>query len=485
MPTIGVLNVSPLSFDQNNPFLTGLGKGQDIATNFQNQQLLRQQILDAQYKNQMAAAQAQYAQPTAYAELLQKQAQPGLTQAETSERNQLAQGYGIANQLAQAGLPYNLIKKISEAQQAQNTIYTDPTINRIAQAANASKAGLGDTLRAYGLLPNELPPQGTGLPANQPSPGSPESKLPTLPVNTQKVDAAFTNAQNNPSLAVPHPLSGIQNAPGINALTAPRVSGSNDTAKNWALYGSPLAPGQASGLEEQAKKDVDEYQKEMNESNENANKANAMTRDLDSFKNAYAKAKYKGPVGGMAPSSGLLTALLPGNLTPEQTLDSLSSKMIAGLRSEAVGGRVTNDQVNNWLSKMKPGRAMEEGAVNNISNILGSSADREKERPAFIDKAVKSGIPIQTAKALYNKYDNERPPYDPISMTPIKENIGSWPSYISQEAIDALHNQKPFMPNVPKGGLVTVVTPNGRTLRLPLEGAERLIKEHPDHKRIE
>jgi len=51
-----------------------------------------------------------------------------------------------------------------------------------------------------------------------------------------------------------------------------------------------------------------------------------------------------------------------------------------------------------------------------------------------------------------------------------------------KKAIEASAKATESAPTAETGGMVKVVSPDGKIIRLPKEGAERLIKDHPDHK---
>jgi hypothetical protein len=135
----------PLSFDQNNPFLTGIGKGQQmVGTALQDRQLsLANQLAQAtlpyaapkaeadlqskQLANALDQNTLNYAPQMSQAELAIKQAQPGLIQAQTGETN------------AQTGLigqqtKFYPLKALIEAQQANQSS------NRFGQAYQLAKA---------------------------------------------------------------------------------------------------------------------------------------------------------------------------------------------------------------------------------------------------------------------------------------------------------------------------------------------------------
>lgn len=561
MPTTSVLQVSPLSFDQNNPFLAGLQKGQTIGSNFQNQDLVRQQIQAAQYANQMARAQAQYAQPTALAELLQKQAQPELTQAQAAQANAIAQLHGTQAQLAQKGLPYaggsaqaDMQQKQANALQTgianqvagasapsnifknQASAFSNPIYSNALQQSRLTGEPIKSILQRWGVIPSDVP-----LPApnagNQgaPSPQNTQQGGPNiLPVNpNQMADQAARQAMALPPTGMTPQMSGsIQQALGgpqtLTPATAPKLFSGN-TEQNVGLYGSPLNPYQMAGAkaatEAQAKTNVTAWNNLTDNLNKDADNATKLNNALNQFSDAYDKSKLTGPGLGAIPVKGKIGAAinyLSHDVTNEQEADQ-ASKNMQGLVAHGIFPQRTTNTDLAWLQDFKPGRENTPLAKQSIVDFMQKDTVRQQELANMAAAARQMGVDPKTTDTLLNNYNNQRPVYNWYSRKPNDNFMGTWPEYLdpryiasvqagkgyvippkfsdAQQAADwqktlaintgktpAATNWKASSPAVNpeqvNQQMAVVQAPNGQQYHLPADQADRLLKDHPDHKRV-
>jgi len=406
----------PLSFQQANPLLAGIQAGEQIygqgVKNAYLGKTLAQQLQAMQLQNAARQAGLPYVGPQAAATLSQTQAQTPLLQSEAA-RNQAAiplLGAQAQQARAQAGMLGEqralLAGEIpSLIARSQGSVFTDPIMQRAFELSQAQRAGIAPALQSFGI--------------NVPGAAN-------TPISEQ--------AASSGGLA---PISGA-------ATTAtpggtPNMFGGNPS-QNYGLFGSPYNPIQLQGLLAQAKTGGTTGITQYNTAQADAAKAGDLGIQLknltDQFQKAYAKTDLKGGALGMLPSHFSSAAQTADNAS--QNMAGLVAKMIAG-------GRVTNYEMQ-YVANMKPNRGMNPEAAREVSDFLKQKSIRMQEEAPFLNAARQQGIDVQTAQALWNSYNNQRPVYDFDQNKPNTQFQNSWKDYLTPQAVQAVKNGQGYVP---------------------------------------
>jgi len=448
---------------------SGLG---NAVKNYQQSQMSAAQIQQQQLANQLTQVKLKYADPEEKAALAQAQALPGLTnaqmqaalgQANLSNQNAkwvgpqaqayAAAQYGQANQ-ANAGARYtgaqqNLLQQQTPAlvQQQQEKLFSDPIIQRQYQLQLAMQQNpqLSQQLQNLGIAPNQ---------GAQQAPQAPQQAGPYAGI-AQGLQQMFGGGQTSPS-------------------TTPNAYGGN-SAQNFALFGSPLDPGQMqqylSAGKTAGSTGVTNYNEALKSANDAAQDATQMKQFHSQFEDAYNKSTYKGPTLGSTPSTGPTTALVPGDLSNEQRADNAAQNMQALMTKLMNFKRLTNYELN-FTGGLKLNRSMAPAAVDQIGNFLDAKTQRLQELPQFLTAAKNSGIDAQTAQVLYNMYDNQKPVFNFQRNKTNSANTNGWKDYLSSDAVNAVKNGQPYVPNVNKmsRSQIDQLSPQTRAMAVQMMG---------------
>lgn len=428
LPVIPIQAETP---QQANPFATSLGMLNDaIKGSIVNQYLpqqLQAQILQQQMQNQMIQPETQMANQFAQAKLANMQIDAPYKQALMQEIFQgkiplnqaMSAMYGTEAQTGQELMPYKV-------QEQQGKVFSDPILQRLFETGLANKTG-------------QIPSQylgSVGLPTNQQVNNQATQGMPNL---GSVIAGGIQNRGLNPI---------ANNLPsGANPVNSPKGFG-GDTFQNFALFGSPLNPIQMaqmkSGAETAGKTGVTTWNDALNHANSDSDLGNQLEQATNQFKAGYDKATYKGPSLGTLPATGWKTALLPGNLTPEQDTDN-ASQNLAALRAKLIaGGRVTNYEFQ-FVQNLKPNRAMTPQTAQMTSDFLSQRAKQMQEMPKFLEAAQQQGLDVRTAQNLWNMYRQQRPVYNFQTRTPYNQFIGSWRDYLNPDAVQAAQTGQSYL----------------------------------------
>lgn len=428
---IPVIPIQPETPAQANAFATGLGMLNDaVRGSIVNQYLpqqLQSQILQQQLQNKMLYPETQMAQDFANAKLQSLQSEAPYKQALVQEimqgripLNQSMAGlYGTEAQTGQALLPYKV-------QGAQGDLFKDPILQRLFETGLANRTGQipSSYLGSVGLPTN-------GQVNNQASEGMPD------------LGSFIAGGVQNRGI---NPIS--NNLPSY-ANTANSPSGFGGNAfQNYALFGSPVNPIIMQQLKSQAettgKTGVTTWNDALTHANTDSDLGNQLEQATNQFKEGYDRATYKGPTLGVLPTTGWKTALLPGNLSPEQDTDN-ASQNLAALRAKLItGGRVTNYEFQ-FVQNLKPNRAMTPETAQMTSDFLSQRAKQMQELPKFLETAQQAGLDVRTAQNLWNMYRQQRPVYNFQTRTPYTQFTGSWRDYLNPDAVQAAQTGQPYL----------------------------------------
>ncbi len=424
------MNFQILSPDQANPILYGMGKGAAIAgqqqanigqgiTNAMNQaklpyvgQMARQQLVQSELQNALSQNTLNYAPATSRSDIALKNAQataqnalPSLYSAQARDALSKATLTYAQSKLLNAQTPYLV-------QQQQEKLYSDPIMSRLyqmglAQKTNAISPDLLGTITGNGGVPS---PSGT----------------PPQVANTSNLIA-------NPNNAIP--------------ATAPKAFSGNGFT-NWALFDNPYNPIQYAAAQksavDNASTSVASYKNYQTEASKDADIANQTINLLHQFDSNYQNANYKGSTFGELPVKGLMSGLVPGNLSAEQGADNASQNIAATIAKLVAGGRVTNYEMQ-YISNLKPNRSMTPQTEQMAVNFLNAKMTRLKEQQQFLNAAKSQGVDPQTASTLWQNYETQRPVYDFQSGRTNTNFQGDWKSFLNPNAVAAAQNGQSYV----------------------------------------
>jgi hypothetical protein len=422
-----VMSFPILSPQQASPVLYGASNALNMANQFmQNQQLAKQlpfitpelqQKLEAQkLANALQQNTLNFAPQMSAAELAAKQAQPGLINAQAAAQRALPGLYGAESasdyaNAARAQVAANLMRQQTPflVQQEQEKLFSDPILSRLNQLNIAQRTG-----------------------------AIPQSSLSFLTGSGQEQPASSSQfSAVNPNLPA-----------GASPVTTPKAFTGNDTATNWAMFGSPYNPIQMSAMQAQAKSaaetGVTSWNDAQKEAAADADLANNTNNLLNQFKSNYGKSFYKGSTLGTLPSQGKVTALMPGDLSAEQATDNASQNIAAAVAKLIAGGRVTNYEMQ-YINQLKPNRAMTPQTAQLAANFLGAKMSRLQQQQQFLNAARNQGIDVQTAQTLWQNYNNQAPVFNFNKNQPINYPKNYWKNFLTPQAVqDARQGNLPF-----------------------------------------
>lgn len=436
-------NFQPLSFEQNNPALTGVKAGQDIfkqgVENAYLPSTLAQQLQQLKYNNQILAPQAQYAPQITLAKLAESQAQApyirALTGAIPSE---------IDLREAQAGF-YG-----SDAEKNRFLIRNPQYINPDAYiyGSPAARADLG-----YGGQ-------------NDPNVNTNQSSTHGVGNNTINGSQQDVDQMNQMHPGDTYSLKGdgsVGNSPPP-----------SNTASSLIMR--KLHPLEYKAKEHQQASNIDINNKLISEAAGKASGAIDVDNTIKRMRAIYPQLAWyeKGPgLGGVHAITNAAQEFDQGGAALQQHLLSAWQQ-----------GRITDKDIG-FVNKLGIGRHLNQDAFNTITDFTQSLQKRIAEEPKFYAAAAKAGIPPSISQALWTAYKQERPVYDYDKQKPLNGNINSWKDYLSPEAQNAIIDQGgEFSPRTHIDGKERVTAPNGDIYAIPQKSVMQFLMDHKDHERV-
>jgi hypothetical protein len=450
-----------ISFDEANPMLVGMERGQKLG---QSAMMFPQDMQAKILANQIAAVQAKYAEPMAGQALTKAQqenqwnpkiwqSEIGLRGAQTGLANQQTQWYGkktasdIALQNAQTQQA-----SIEAQQNLLKLNYLKAQLGQNGQTGAAAAGGGG----------------GMGQPGMQPTGGS----------SPAMGGGAATQPQGMQAPASPNGIYGIQTP----QLTQADIF-------NKMMLGMDTFTPKMENAKKQQQDQYDQFQKGLASSIQEANAANSMNQAISVFNQAMDKSFYKGSRLGHAPSSGFLSP--PGDLSPEQTADRSALQMLPSAietLKDAMGSARFSNLDMNMASKMKFDRTMTDDARATQTQWVNGVNDRIMEKSKFLSTLgnPQSGAKKTDADLLWSAYQQDFPLISSDGKSYQGSNLGNWPLYTTPKAIASIQatgtyspsksEKNVFMMNVPdgKGGYVQMPIKKGKVESAFRKGAKPL-----------
>jgi len=298
-------------------------------------------------------------------------------------------------------------------------------INKLSGGGNAPT----DTQNEPAMAPESM---GSGNPMAEPM-------APTAPIDNSVGGATnpFSTGANQPS-ALPG------SAPTYNRNANALGTGTMGAASPQAVTNAGEA-GLKSQSEAEGKAITEQWQQRQDEARESVSGAQEMTRQLEKLDDARSRLKRVNIAGIDIPlESGAIAGRLPGFSDAAQDSDLALNNLVAARLKAWQTGKVTNMDLG-FGKGLKPGRFMNDAAYNNEVNYEHGLSDRMQEYPAYLAKVQQLGLlPVQS-DAIWARYVNEKPFYDPQKKEVLDKNLGTWESYLTPESV-----QETFSPSFRK-----------------------------------
>lgn len=440
-------NWERMSFAEANPLLTGMQAGQQLA----KAPFDIQSMLIANQLNQLQAQKAQKLMP-----FVEPMAQQELQKAQLENKYyapNIQSEIGLRN--AQAGLAGQQSKYYGANIQSEMDLRKAQT-----QEANALAGKYGIEAQQQALFNKIL--------QNRFQPGQKSSATGGI----EGSSVTQTGAQVGGQAAAPVSTTyGIQN---------PELT--NDDIINQKVFGIDTYNSKQQKFKEQVLDQYKEFNKGMTESIKAADAAMGMQQAMNVFNNAMNRSTYKGATLGEIPSSGWKTALIPGDLSPEQEADRAANQMlpeaIATLRNAMGTARFSNLDMN-MSRTLKFDRTLNDQTRSTMTSWITAVNDRMKEKARFesVMNNPNSGVTKQEADMLWQDYQNNFPLINSAGDTVQRSNLGNWPLYTTPKAIDSLKRTGSYTPSGREKGTFMMKLPNGEMVPIKKGKVEAAIKK--------
>ena len=418
-----------ISFDEANPLLTGMGKGQQLMqSNIKFPADLQAAILANKLKGQQLEWNPQIWQ----SEIGLRGAQAGLANAEVPYYG--AQTGLVQSQAGMNNLKLNYLRKIlgggqqsggggqsgagadsgySYDSSGQNVVASPAEVGQIAQGGNGSM-------------------QGGGQPSQQPAGG-------------QQQQAPQGNSFYG--VDVPQP--------------------SQSDIANSMLLGIDTFGPKRDNAKTQIQDQYTQYQKGIQDAIQEANAATNLNQAMSVFNNAMDRSTYKGSRLGHLPSSGWEASLVPGDLSPEQEADRSALQMMpAAIETlkDAMGSARFSNLDMNMATKMKFDRTMNDETRQLQSQWVGGVNNRMQEKAKFMQTMgnPRSGAMKSDADQLWTNYQQDFPLISKDGKTFQGSNLSNWPLYTTPKAIAAIRTKGTYTPTAAEKNVFMMQVPDGR-----------------------
>jgi hypothetical protein len=220
--------------------------------------------------------------------------------------------------------------------------------------------------------------------------------------------------------------------------------GMSGTSPTYERFSSNITPGTygatspstvtqvgEKALEEQGKAEAraitDQWQKRQDEIRDQSAGSIEMENQLDRLKQLRGElSKYE---------KGFPLGYLPGVTSAAQESGLVENNLIAARLKAWQSNRITNMDIG-FGKGMKPGRWMNDESFNNEVNYETGLSKRLQEYSVFSNVAQKKGLSPSQADAVWIRYANEQPFYDPKKKQILHDNLDSWENYLTKDSID-------------------------------------------------
>ncbi len=424
-----------ITFDEANPMLVGMERGQKLS---QSAMMFPQDLKAKMLANQIAQAQAKYAEPMAKEGLTKAQQEnqwnPKIWQSEIGLRGAQAGLAGKQTQWYDQEAGAKIAFQKAEAQKSQ----IEAQQNKMKM--DYLKGYLGGTSN---MTPVNSPMgiEGTGTSSATPGvsygTGQPQSQAPAT----------------------------VQPSNAVYGIETPKPT--REDIANKMFFNIDTFTPKMENAKKQQQSQYDSYQKTIADSIVEANTATKAKQLLATFNRAMDESTYKGPRWGNLPSSGLAASLVPGNLSPEQEADRAANQLLPGaiaeLRDAMKNGQFSNLDMNN-SSRMKVDRTMTDETRDTQSKWLTGVWDRMEEKGKFytVMGNPKSQAEKTQADAAWAAYQREFPLISADGKTYQGENLRNWPLFTTPKALDSIRRTGTYKPTAAEKKTYMMKYPDGQ-----------------------
>lgn len=463
-----------MSFDEANPMLVGMARGQNLMHNFlQFPQDLRSKVL----ANQIAQVQAKYAEPNAVEALqsakLQNIWNPKIWQSEIGLRG--AQAGKLGQETAWYGREAGARTALQNAQAQQAAI--EASMNQLKM--NYLKQMLGN----QGSQPSASQGMGQGGSAPQSPMNSPQMQP------GMNVAQATMAAQGQEPMAQESPMSVTQSAPvspNNQAYGIPTPQPAQQDIVNSMMLGiDTFSPRQKQAYEQQQQQKA-QYTKQIAESVNNANQALKAKQALAVFNqamDAMGDEGLKGPFWGTSPSSGWRTGLHPfHDYENEQQADWAQANLLPGAMAqikEAMGTARFSNMDMQASQKLKVDRAMTDQARKVATAFINGVSDRMAEQAKFYGALgnPQAGAEKNIADLAWQNYQEQFPLMSNDGKNFQGQNLGNWPLYTTPRAIASLKATGTYKPTAAERNTFMMMYPDGKVRPVKKGGVETAFRK--------
>lgn len=421
-------NIHWRTFDESNPLLVGMERGQALG---QSAMMFPKKMQEQDLLNAIKSVQAKYAEPKAEQELQKEtlenkwyepniKSEIGLRGAQAGLAGQQSKYYG-KNVESEIGLR-NAQTQAAQAESGMNKLKLQYMQHMLSGQGAGGGAGGGN----YTPWENG----GAGGQAGSAQGGAPQQAAPTQSVY---------------GIDTPQPTQ--------------------TDIVNKMLLGVDTYGPKAENAKKQQQDQYEQFQKGLAESVQEAQAANNMNQAISVFNNAMDKSFYKGSRLGHLGSSGLLSP--PGNLDPEQTADRAALQMLPAAITtlkDAMGQSKFSNLDMNMATKMKFDRTMNDDTRAVQSQWVNGVNDRMQEKSKFLKTVAnpQSGLTKTDADMLWTAYQQEFPLISQDGKTFQGSNLGNWPLYTTPKAIASIKQTGTYRPSKSERNVFMMQVPDGK-----------------------
>lgn len=257
---------------------------------------------------------------------------------------------------------------------------------------------------------------------------------------------------------------------------------SNDDIINKKVFGLDTYSQKQEMFKTQVVKQADEYNNSLTEAVKAAQGANKLKQALNVFNNAMNRSYYTGARLGSLPSTGWQTALMPGDLSPEQEADRAANQMlpdaIETLRS-AMGSVRWSNLDNRMAQTLKFDRSLSKQSRATMTAWTNAAADRLSEYGKFLSvmNNPNTGLTAQQSKALFEQYQENFPLINEKGDTVLRKNLNKWPLYITPKAIETFKRTGSYVPSDAEKNSFMMKLPNGQIVPIKSGKVESALKK--------
>lgn len=391
-----------ISFDEANPWLVGMERGQKLAqSNMQFPQDMQAKIL----ANQIQQVQAKYSEPNAKADLTTKQ--------QHNQWDPKIWGSEIGLRGSQSGL--------AQSESNMNNL-------KLKYLKEYLGGGMGGEGGGGGMGGQ------SSMPMSGNNGGQPQSQ------------------NNSPQGSVQAGGAVGGNQPNANTMYGIEVPQPNrsDIANSMLMGIDTFAP-KRENAKLQIQDQYEKFQKTLSESIQEANAGTSMNQAMNVFNESMNKSTYKGQRLGNVPSSGWLTPPF-NDMSPEQQADRAALNMLpAAIETlkDAMGNARFSNLDMNMASKMKFDRTMNDETRKVQTQWIHGVNERLQEKSKFYSLMgnPQSGAQKSAADQLWQNYQQDFPLISDNGKTFQGSNLSNWPLYTTPKAIESIKNTGFYSPS--------------------------------------